>query len=147
MKKLYYDVKRCLGCRSCEIACALAHSKTRSLFSEAKDGFLPLPRKKIYFNKGKNYPVSCRHCEEPKCLDACMSAAITFDAKRGTVVHDNEKCVGCWMCVMVCPYGATRPDVKAKLPVRCDTCPDDKEPACVKGCPTKAVIWQEAAKR
>lgn len=143
IKKLYYDVKKCLGCRSCEIACALAHSQNRELIASVKAGDLTLPRKKVCFAKGKNYPVSCRHCPAPKCVDACMAAAITFDAEDGLVVHDDTRCVGCWMCVMACPYGAVRPNLKAKLPVRCDMCPDEKEPACVKGCPTKAVIWQE----
>jgi len=27
--------------------------------------------------------------------------------------------------------------------VRCDTCKDKDEPACVKACPTKAIIWKE----
>lgn len=147
MKKLYYEVRRCLGCRSCEIACAVAHSEDRELLSAVRKGGLPLPGEKVYFSKGKNYPVSCRHCSEPKCVDACISAAIIFDSKKGIVVHDDTRCVGCWMCVMACPYGATRPDMKARLPVRCDMCADDKEPACVKGCPTKAVIWREAERQ
>ena len=143
MKKLYYDVKKCLGCRSCEIACAVAHSKSRELFAAVKAGELAFPKQKVYFVRGKNYPVSCRHCGEPKCVDACMAAAITFDKKKG-VVHDDTRCVGCWMCVMACPYGAVRPDIKAKLPARCDMCPDESQPACIKGCPTAAVVWQEA---
>lgn len=143
MKKLYYEVKKCLGCRSCEFACAVAHSESRELLKAVKNGKLPLPRNKVYFAKGKNFPVSCRHCSEPKCVDACMSAAIAFNAEKGVIIHDDTRCVGCWMCVMVCPYGAVRPNIKAKLPVRCDMCPDEEEPACVKGCPTKAVIWQE----
>jgi len=161
MKKLFYDVKKCLGCRSCEIVCAVAHSnpstkaqgstlsyiegsKSRGLFAAVKAGELPLPKQKVYFAGGKNYPVSCRHCKDPRCVDACMAAAITFDKKKGVVVHDDARCVGCWMCVMACPYGAVRPDIKARLPVRCDMCPNEKEPACIKGCPTAAIVWQEA---
>lgn len=143
MKKLYYDVKKCLGCRSCEIACAIAHSKEKDLLKSIKAGTIPFPKKKVYFAKGKNYPVSCRHCSEPKCVDACMASALTFDAKKGIVIHDDTRCVGCWMCVMVCPYGAVRPDIKSKLPARCDMCMDEDEPACVKACPTKAILWQE----
>lgn len=146
MKKIYYDVRKCLGCRACEIACAIAHSEDRDLLAAIKAGKLSLPRKKVYFAKGKNYPVSCRHCKEPKCVDACMAAALVFDAKNGIVVHDDTRCVGCWMCVMACPYGAVRPDLKGKLPVRCDMCPDEDEPACIKACPTKAIIWREEKK-
>ncbi|MFH0826442.1 MAG: 4Fe-4S dicluster domain-containing protein [Candidatus Omnitrophota bacterium] len=144
MKNLYYDVKKCLGCKSCEIACSLAHSVIQDLFKAVKESKLTLPRKKVATSKGKNYPVSCRHCQEPKCVDACMACALSFDQEKGLVLHDEERCVGCWMCVMVCPYGAIRPSLKDKIPIRCDKCKDKDEPACVKACPTGAIIWQEA---
>src|SRR4030043_1924041 len=143
MKILYYDVKKCLGCKSCEIACSLAHSEIQDLFKAIKEEKISLPRKKILESKGKNYPVSCRHCKDPKCVDACMAAALVYDNSKGLVEHDEKRCVGCWMCVMVCPYGAIRPNIKAKIPVRCDKCKDKDEPSCVKACPTGAVIWQE----
>ena len=143
MKVLYYDVKKCLGCKSCEIACSLAHSEIQDLFKAIKEEKISLPRKKILESKGKNYPVSCRHCKDPKCVDACMAAALVYDNSKGLVEHDEKRCVGCWMCVMVCPYGAIRPNIKAKIPVRCDKCKDKDEPACVKACPTGAIIWQE----
>lgn len=143
MKQLYYEVKKCLGCKSCEVACALAHSLTGDLFKVFHEEKLSLPRKKVLSSKGKNYPVSCRHCKEPKCVDACMAAALVYDAKSGIVEHIQERCVGCWMCVMVCPYGAIRPNIPQKLPLRCDKCKDKDEPACVKACPTEAIHWQE----
>jgi carbon-monoxide dehydrogenase iron sulfur subunit len=146
MKQLYYDIKKCLGCKSCEIACALAHSLTEELFKAIKEEKLSLPRKKVLSSQGRNYPVSCRHCQESKCVDACMAYALTFDQGKGMVVHDESRCVGCWMCVMVCPYGAIRPNIKSRIPLRCDKCKDKDEPACVKACPTAAIIWQEEIK-
>jgi len=153
MKNLYYDVKKCLGCKSCEIACAVAHSVTNELFKAIKEEILSLPRKKIISSKNKNYPVSCRHCKDPKCVDACMAAALVYDKEKGMVLHDESRCVGCWMCVMVCPYGAIRPNIKTEIPIRCDKCKprtidmvrgkDKDEPSCVKACPTGAIIWQE----
>ncbi len=143
MKQLYYDVKKCLGCRSCEIACAVAHSTSGELFKAIKEEIASLPRKKIYSSKGKNFPVSCRHCKDAKCVDACMAAALSFDKEKGLVLHNEEKCVGCWMCVMVCPYSAIRPSIKKKIPIRCDKCKDKDKPACVIACPTGAIIWQE----
>jgi len=141
MKKLYYDVKKCLGCKSCEIACAVTHSVTQDLLKEIKEEAKSLPRKKVYSSRDKNYPVSCRHCKEPKCVDACMAAALSYDKGKETVLYDQERCVGCWMCVMSCPYGAVRPNTKSKIVVRCDKCKDKDEPACVKACPTGAIIW------
>ena len=143
MKSLYYNVKKCTGCRSCEIACAVAHSESNELFAALREEVLSLPRVKVSGCAGNNYPVSCRHCREPKCVDACMAAALSLDKKKGIVEHNEKRCVGCWMCVMVCPYSAIKPNFKTKMPVRCDKCKDKQEPACVKACPTGAIIWQE----
>jgi len=143
MKQLYYEIKKCLGCKSCEIACAVAHSLTQELFKAIKEEALSLPRQRVLTVKGKNYPVSCRHCKEPKCVDACMAAALIYDPQKGMVLHDDSRCVGCWMCVMVCAYGAIRPNLKSKIPLRCDKCKDKDQPSCVRACPTGAVIWQE----
>lgn len=142
-KQLYYDVEKCLGCRSCEIACAVAHSISGDLFKALKEEALSLPRKKVSGANGKNYPVSCRHCKDPKCVDACMAKALVYDKEKSRVIHDEARCVGCWMCVMVCPYGAIRPNKKTKIPLRCDKCKDKDEPACVAACLTGAIIYAE----
>jgi carbon-monoxide dehydrogenase iron sulfur subunit len=143
MKQLYYDVKKCLGCRSCEIACAVAHSEGRDLWKAIKEEIKSLPRKQVLAFEDENYPVSCRNCDEPKCVEACMAVALSYDVKLGIVQHDKKRCVGCWMCVMSCPFGAIRPDINTKVPLRCDKCIDRDEPSCLKACPTKAIIWQE----
>lgn len=146
MKQLYYDAKKCLGCKSCEIACALAHSITKDLFKSLREEVLSLPRKRVYKSGDKNFPMSCRHCKDPKCVDACMAVALVYDKEKGMVLHDEKRCVGCWMCVMVCPYSAIRPNAKTKLPVRCDKCKDIDEPSCVKACPVGAITWVEEIK-
>ena len=144
MKKLYYDIKKCLGCRSCEIACAVAHSQSKSLFTAIKEEILSLPRKKVYMSaEDKNIPVSCRHCQEHPCVDACMGSALVYDTESSMVIYDESRCVGCWMCVMVCPYGAIWPNAKRKVPIRCDKCKDQDEPACFAACPTGAIICQD----
>lgn len=143
MKQLYYDINKCLGCKSCEIACSIAHSLSEELFKAIKEEILSLPRKRVFASGGKNYPVSCRHCQDAKCVDACMAAALSYDKEKGMVIHNEERCVGCWMCVMVCPYSAIRPNIRTKMPIRCDKCKDQDEPACVAACPTGAIIWQE----
>ncbi|MBU1124398.1 MAG: 4Fe-4S dicluster domain-containing protein [Candidatus Omnitrophica bacterium] len=145
MKNLYYEVDKCVACKSCEVACSIAHSATGDLFKVIREEVLSLPRKKIHASKNKNYPVSCRHCQEPLCVDACMAKALEYNEEKGLVLHDESRCVGCWMCVMVCPYTAIRPNIKTKIPVRCDKCSDKDQPQCVKACPTHAILWQEEA--
>ncbi len=145
MKQLYYDVEKCLGCRSCEIACAVAHSESKRLFQAVSEEVKSLPRKQVIFLKNSNYPVSCRNCKEPKCVAACMAVALNYNQTKGIVEHDQARCVGCWMCVMSCPYGAIRPNINTKVPLRCDKCIDKDEPSCLKACPTEAILWQEEA--
>ncbi len=142
MKKLYFDISRCVACRSCEIACCVGHSLSKDLFKDIKDKTISFPRIKISAAKNQNYAVSCRNCDDPKCVAACMSAALTKDEKTGQVIHNKDKCVGCWMCVMVCPYGAVKPGSKEKIAIKCDMCVDIGEPRCVAACPVKAIIWQ-----
>ena len=143
MKQLYYRVERCLGCKACEFACALAHCTSGDLFKLIKEQTVALSRKRVLAAKGKNYPLSCRHCRDAACVDACMARALVYDTQKCMVIHDESRCVGCWMCVMVCPYAAIRPNTKLKLPVRCDKCKDKDEPGCFNACPTHAILWQE----
>ena len=69
-----------------------------------------------------------------------MTGALTKDPETGATVHDEDKCVGCWMCVMVCPFGAIRPGAEDKIAVKCDMCPDEDGFECVDACPTGALI-------
>lgn len=87
-------------------------------------------------------PIQCRHCEKPQCVAACVTGALSRDGE-GRVNLAPERCVGCRMCVMLCPYGAIRVDPLLGVAVKCDLCPDESEPACVSSCPTRALIYAE----
>ncbi|MFH2121289.1 MAG: 4Fe-4S dicluster domain-containing protein [Pseudomonadota bacterium] len=91
-----------------------------------------------------NLPIQCRQCREPRCVSACMTGAMYLDERTGVVLNRQEKCVGCWMCVMVCPYGVIIPNEAQKVAVKCDQCVSEgHDPACVKACPTRAVKFVE----
>lgn len=143
MKRLYFDVNKCLACRTCELVCSTHHSLSRDFFKAIKEKKIQLPRIKVSIGKGKNFPIACRHCQDPKCVDACIARALSYDYEKREVIHDKDRCVGCWMCIMVCPYGAIRPDKASRQPVRCDYCTEAGEPQCAKNCPTKAIKYQE----
>ncbi|MFH1478394.1 MAG: 4Fe-4S dicluster domain-containing protein [Candidatus Omnitrophota bacterium] len=141
MKKIYCDIKKCLGCGSCEIACAVEHSKTKKLESSIKEDSLPIKRRKAEFiSKGFAISTGCHHCENALCVEACMSGSMYKDRSTGQTLHDKEKCVGCWMCIMSCPFGALTRQPKEKIVVKCDLCPDRDVPACVEACPTGALM-------
>ncbi len=56
----------------------------------------------------------------------------------------EERCIGCWMCVMVCPYGAIEVKPEYKTAVKCDMCEGEPMPACAASCPTNAIIYSDA---
>lgn len=143
MRQILVDLAKCKGCRQCEKACSNAHSATTTGDSK------PISRVKVLFTKSENgkkgspYPMRCHQCEFPKCAEACMSGAL-IKTKDGIVIHEDERCVGCWMCVMTCPYGAVFRDVQRKVVVKCDTCLTEEIPACVAVCKFDAMRIEES---
>jgi len=71
-----------------------------------------------------------------------MSGGLHKDPETGNVTGDSNRCVGCWMCLMVCPFGAIAHNVETGIAVKCDLCKDEPEgPSCVQACPTKALVY------
>ncbi len=143
MKEIFVRLDRCLGCRSCELACAVEHSASKALFAAIAE--TPVPRKRLYVEPadGHKVPLLCRHCEDAPCVRACRTGAMSQDALTRVVSHDAERCIGCWMCTMVCPYGVIGRAREQRVAVKCDRCPDRDEPACVAACPTRALVFAE----
>ena len=141
-KEIFVKTDRCLGCRSCIMACAVEHSAARSLFGAVAE--TPLPKSRIYVEwvaPDHKMPIVCRHCDDAPCMHACISGAIRRD-EDGVVRTDADKCIGCWTCVMVCPYGVIGRHLEEHKAYRCDRCPDRDIPACVSACPTGALVYQ-----
>jgi carbon-monoxide dehydrogenase iron sulfur subunit len=140
-KEIFVRIDRCMGCHSCELACAIEHSASKALFAAITDK--PAPRKLLYVEpvKSESVPVLCRHCEDAPCVHACICGAISI-SKEGNVLTDSDKCIGCWTCVMVCPYGVIGRNMEGHKSYRCDRCPDRDVPACVEACPTRALVFQ-----
>jgi carbon-monoxide dehydrogenase iron sulfur subunit len=84
------------------------------------------------------FALQCRHCENPKCIKACISGAMYKD-DNGVVRNNKEKCVGCLSCVLVCPFGAIKKNDDGKTVSKCDLCVDSGEPFCIKNCPNAAI--------
>jgi len=143
MKEIFVHLDRCVACHACELACAVEHSAGKSLF--AAIGETPVPRKRLYVEQAlaQKLPLLCRHCEEAPCVLACRTGAMSQDALTRIVTHDPDKCIGCWMCTMVCPYGVIGRQLERRIAVKCDRCPDLEVPACVTACPTRALVYAE----
>ncbi len=142
MKVVYPKEEYCIGCKLCEIHCLVEHSKSKDIIKAFKREFPRALNKNIVESKGAvSFCVSCRHCPEAPCITACMTGAMHRN-KKGAVVVDKDKCVGCWMCIMVCPFGVIRREGE-KIASKCDLCPDEEIPMCVKNCPNEALVYEE----
>lgn len=100
------------------------------------------PRIRIEGDNQVSFAVSCRHCTDPLCVKSCIAGALS--KKDGVVCIDQNKCVGCHTCVLVCPYGALMPSESGVMQ-KCELCIGNAggKPACVQGCPNKAIIFEE----
>ncbi len=161
---IYTDPDRCMGCHSCEIACATAHSD----FDLQSAVIL---NKKVYPSRNTvikvdNFTtvVQCISCDAP-CIEACpIDVIYRHDNLGGVVKINEEECIGCKACAKACPYDSikmveailtpeeiikaqTKKKKKKKLKaLKCDLCFDnigengEYNSACVAACPTKAII-------
>lgn len=136
-------IERCVGCHTCELACAISHSQSEDLIAMAAAGERPGYRIHVETYGPRAIPLSCRHCEVPACVLACPTGAVKRQSQGKPVLVDDSKCVGCTMCVQACPFGVMAMRSDGKVAFKCDLCvrrlAKGLEPACVASCPTKAL--------
>lgn len=151
---VFADASKCIGCRTCEVACAISHQGDGSLGTLTSPEFFT-PRLKVVKNATVTTPVMCHQCDDAPCAQVCPNNAIVHE--DGYIKVIQSRCIGCKTCVIACPYGAM--DVKTtmvddsrvlslfaqrKMPksqaIKCDLCSHRPEgPACVEVCPTNAI--------
>lgn len=141
-KTVIVDLRRCLACRSCELACAKAHAGYEDIVAAVLSGARLVPRVHVVAAEGYAVPVQCQHCEDAPCAAVCPSGALARDPEDGSIHADPAKCIGCKACIIVCPFGAAHYDRQGRAVIRCDLCQDiveeGQEPSCVAACPTHA---------
>jgi carbon-monoxide dehydrogenase iron sulfur subunit len=134
-KILMVDINACNGCRICEVVCSFEKEKA-SAPTKSRIRILRVDE------AGMDIPGVCLHCESPLCADVCPMNAILRDPKTGGVILNQERCVGCRSCTLVCPYGVISLDVEKHVMMKCDLC--DGEPQCVRYCPKGALLYERA---
>lgn len=146
MKHILIRPERCVGCLSCQIACSVAHSQAGSLTTAVLVGEPLISRIFVESTGESKAPLNCRHCTDAPCISACIAGAM-YRKENGLVTNigGEKKCIGCWMCVMMCPFGVIKSDVTTNLAVKCDQeCEQETGvPACVRSCPTHALVFRE----
>jgi len=141
MKRIYIQEEYCIGCRLCEIYCQVKHSKSKKIIKAYREGMAEIIPRVLVEEIGYNsFAIQCRHCPDAPCVAACISGALQKNKNTGVVTFDEDKCVGCWSCIMVCPYGVIKRDLSdRKIASKCDLCVDEDIPVCVKNCPNEAL--------
>lgn len=140
MKRITVNEKWCLGCHLCEYYCAFANSGGEDM-AKALKGISIQPRLRIEQAGCISFAVACRHCDTPLCVKSCITGSLSV--RDGVVCVDRDKCVGCYTCVMVCPYGAVMPSENGAIQ-KCELCTQHSPgiPACVSGCPNGAITFE-----
>lgn len=141
-----YDLTRCLGCHSCEVACqvnkGLEPETALIKLKPAPPGAGPEAASVLRRHQ-------CMTCLIPACASVCPVGALV-KSKEGPVIYKEERCLGCRYCLNACPFGAPTFDwerniVEGALIRKCDFCADrlaeGKPPVCVEACPSGAVIF------
>lgn len=155
MKRIVAYPAKCTACRTCELACAMAHVDTDSMV----DAFFQRGAKpRIYIEPAGSLtvPLNCRHCDDAPCMTVCPTEALLRTSGAEPVLVNQDKCIGCEYCVQACPFGvivlaksrAADALNGARAVIKCDLCQDrlcqGLEPACVTSCPTGALAYEEA---
>jgi formate dehydrogenase iron-sulfur subunit len=152
------DVTKCIGCKACQAACQewndlreevginegsytnphdlTANSWTLMRFAETEEnGTLEWLIRKD----------GCMHCADPGCLKACPSPGAIIQYSNGIVDFHEENCIGCGYCIAGCPFDIPRLSKKDNKVYKCTLCSDrvavGLEPACIKACPTQALVF------
>ncbi|NLX37569.1 MAG: 4Fe-4S dicluster domain-containing protein [Chloroflexi bacterium] len=144
MKRIVIHEEHCIGCRLCEVYCLVAHSTSRDIIKAFKtERKTVMPRVLVEEDGPISFALQCRQCQDPSCLEACISGAMHRDERTGAIICDESRCVGCWMCIMVCPVGAIQQNLLGtQVASKCDLCYFADVPACVANCPNEGLTYE-----
>lgn len=155
MKTVFVRPELCIGCRHCEVACAIEHAESKKLIDAIQEG--PVSEPRIFVEPTISYltfPNRCRHCDPAPCMQVCPTGALYRDADTGTVAIDYVKCIGCAVCAMACPFGIIQfknvfqTDNEREVNAKCDNCIERQKggriPACAEACKTGALEFGDA---
>ena len=135
------DLRKCIGCHACTIACKAEHDipvgVNRCWVKTVEKGTFPDTRR--FF-----FPVLCNQCDEAPCAKICPTNAL-FKRRDGIVDLHGDSCIGCRACMVACPYDQLFIDPNTHTAEKCNFCANRVEnellPACVSVCPTECRIF------
>ncbi len=151
------DLRRCVGCQACVIACKSENKVPLAGFRTAvrviETGHMERREDGIVITDDGNYapnvkksmlPTMCNHCDKPPCVESCPVQA-TYKRQDGLVLIDYDACIGCGICVKACPYGNRFFNPVSKTADKCTLCVHRLSrglaPACATSCVGRARVF------
>ena len=153
------DTTKCIGCKACQVACMEwndlrdeigtnvgayqnPHDLTASSWTLMRFAEVENTKGDLEWLIRKD---GCMHCQDPGCLKACPSPGAIVQYANGIVDFHEEACIGCGYCITGCPFNVPRISKKDHKAYKCTLCSDrvsvGLEPACIKSCPTGALVF------
>ncbi len=124
------DPSKCIGCGICEYACTV--EKEEALWNPMRSRIRVVRMTPMF-----NFALSCRACDDARCVKACPEKALSQSEDTGMIVIDEKKCKGCDWCVQACEHGGITIHPDTGRAIACDLC--QGEPKCVESCPEEAL--------
>ncbi len=155
------DTTKCIGCKACQVACSEWNDLRDEVGTnvgayqnphDLTDQSWTLMRFAEYENPDRGGELEwlirkdgCLHCADPGCLKACPAPGAIVQYANGIVDFHAEACIGCGYCIAGCPFNIPRISKRDQKAYKCTLCSDrvavGLEPACIKACPTGALVW------
>jgi formate dehydrogenase iron-sulfur subunit len=152
------DISKCIGCKACQSACMEWNDLRDAVGDNTGTYDNPRDLTENSWTVMKFFEVEpdgklewlirkdgCMHCADPGCLKACPSPGAIVQYSNGIVDFHEENCIGCGYCVTGCPFNVPRISKKDSKAYKCTLCSDrvsvGLEPACIKTCPTGALVF------
>ncbi len=163
---MVFDLRKCDGCQSqgtpplCTRGCIEGH------FAPEPMEWIEVFEEEMPGGGTQFIPVPCQQCQSPPCVNVCPVGA-TWSTPEGVVLIDQDRCIGCRMCMAACPYDRRffvwgNPPIppealfveyhpERQIPLRrgtvskCDFCVElaraGRLPNCAQGCPNYAIYY------
>ena len=160
------DLRKCEGCTTIDAPPQCTQACIQEHFVPQGQQWIEVFEEELPTGGTSFMPAPCYQCENAPCVNVCPVGA-SYHSPEGIVLIDHNRCIGCRLCMAACPYQRRffnwgQPKVppeaafanyspeypvpaKRGTVIKCMFCAhrarEGKLPACVEGCPMKALYF------